>query len=121
MAFFTTSACGGEVYLIRRRRLLEILDGFRRSSRIPRMAGFYIENPPGRINQTAQKPKKSTLAWAALIRLVYEVDPLKCPRCGGDMDIIGFIEKEETIKNILISAGLWEDTPARPPPISQVA
>ncbi len=23
--------------------------------------------------------------WAELIRLVYEVDPLACPRCGGEM------------------------------------
>ena len=27
--------------------------------------------------------------WAELIRRVYEVDPLVCPRCGGEMRAIG--------------------------------
>jgi len=27
--------------------------------------------------------RKCRMTWAALIKLVYEVDPLKCPRCGG--------------------------------------
>ncbi|HLP14699.1 MAG TPA: hypothetical protein VK470_00495 [Bacteroidota bacterium] len=30
---------------------------------------------------------------AALIQCVYEVDPLKCVKCGGAMKIISFIEK----------------------------
>jgi hypothetical protein len=29
--------------------------------------------------------------WAELIRLVYEVDPLACPRCGGEMRVIALI------------------------------
>jgi hypothetical protein len=32
------------------------------------------------------------LSWAALIKKVYEVDPLKCPACGGTMRVISFIE-----------------------------
>jgi len=32
-----------------------------------------------------QQQLRSRLTWAALIRLVYEVDPLKCPNCGGTM------------------------------------
>lgn len=31
------------------------------------------------------------LTWAALIKMVYEVDPLKCPRCGGTMKIVALI------------------------------
>ncbi|NOY74772.1 MAG: hypothetical protein GXP32_03150 [Kiritimatiellaeota bacterium] len=31
--------------------------------------------------------------WAAMIKKVYEVDPLVCPKCGGGrMRIIAFIE-----------------------------
>ncbi len=30
-------------------------------------------------------------AWATLIKRVYEVDPLACPRCGGRMKVIAFI------------------------------
>jgi len=33
--------------------------------------------------------------WSALIRQVYEVDPLKCPECGGEMKFVSFIEKRD--------------------------
>ncbi len=29
--------------------------------------------------------KKRRMSWAVLIRKVYEVDPLPCPECGGEM------------------------------------
>jgi hypothetical protein len=29
--------------------------------------------------------------WAEMIRKVYEVDPMACPRCGGRMKIISFL------------------------------
>ena len=31
-------------------------------------------------------------SWARLIKKIYEVDPLICPKCGGQMRIIAFIE-----------------------------
>jgi hypothetical protein len=39
--------------------------------------------------------------WARLIQKIYEVDPLTCPKCGGIMRIISFIEDREVIKAIL--------------------
>ncbi len=51
--------------------------------------------------------------WAALVKKVYEVDPLKCPRCGGQMRIISFIEKKDQadiIERILRHCGLWTET-----------
>jgi len=30
--------------------------------------------------------------WAEMIKKVYEIDPLLCPHCGGQMSIIAFIE-----------------------------
>ena len=30
--------------------------------------------------------------WTTLIQKVYEIDPLECPKCGGEMRIIAFIE-----------------------------
>jgi len=38
--------------------------------------------------------RKCRLTWAALIKCVYEVDPLKCPKCGGEMKIVAFIEEK---------------------------
>jgi hypothetical protein len=39
-----------------------------------------------------QQQLRFRATWAALIKLVYEVDPLKCPNCGGTMKVIALIE-----------------------------
>ncbi len=57
--------------------------------------------------------------WAALIKKVYEVDPLKCPKCGGQMRIISFIEKKDqmdVIEKILRHCKLWVEPEERAPP-----
>jgi hypothetical protein len=48
----------------------------------------------------------ATRAWARLIKQVYEVDPLVCPRCGSGMRIIAFIEQPAVIGKILTRLGL---------------
>jgi len=61
--------------------------------------------------------------WARLIQRIYEIDPLTCPRCQGQMRILAFIEDEEVIEKMLRHPfdcaqdrlGLWE-AKARPPP-----
>jgi len=60
--------------------------------------------------------RKCRMTWAALIKCVYEVDPLKCPKCGGEMRIISFIEQELVIEKILKHCGLWKEQAPRPPP-----
>jgi hypothetical protein len=61
---------------------------------------------------------KRRLTWAALIKCVYEVNPLECPRCGTEMRIAGFIERENSglIRSLLKQAGLWKDFAPRAPP-----
>ena len=57
--------------------------------------------------------------WAALIKKVYEIDPLVCPKCGGRMRIISFIEKRDRaaiIQKILKHCGLWTEPEERAPP-----
>jgi thiamine biosynthesis lipoprotein len=46
------------------------------------------------------------------------VNPLKCPKCGGIMKIISFIEKEQSgvIMKILRHCGLWKEAAPRHPP-----
>ena len=53
-----------------------------------------------------------------LIKRVYHADPLLCPRCGGTMKIIAFIQagQQEAIRKILEHCGLWQDPPSRGPP-----
>ena len=57
--------------------------------------------------------------WAAMIQKVYEIDPLKCPKCGEQMRIIAFIEKRDqhdVVKKILKHCNLWKEPKSRAPP-----
>ena len=58
---------------------------------------------------------KPNRTWARLIQKIYEVDPLTCPKCQGQMRILAFIEDEEVIEKILKHLSLW-DSKVRPPP-----
>ena len=61
---------------------------------------------------------RSSQAWAMLIKRVYEVDPLCCPQCGGEMKVVAFIEppQGEVIEKILKHCGLWQASAPRAPP-----
>jgi len=39
--------------------------------------------------------------WAELLRQIFEVDPLRCPACGGQMRIVSFITQRAVIDRIL--------------------
>jgi len=54
--------------------------------------------------------------WAGMIRKVYEVDPLCCPSCGGQMRVISFIEEPKTIDRIIASLKLTFQAERPPPP-----
>ena len=45
--------------------------------------------------------KQQRSAWARLIKRVYGVDPLCCPKCNSDMKIIAIIMNPEEIEKIL--------------------
>ncbi len=53
-----------------------------------------------------------------LIKRVYEVDPLSCPECGGQMAVVAFIEppQGDVIEKILRHCGLWRSSAPRAPP-----
>ena len=53
-----------------------------------------------------------------LIKRVYENDPMVCTRCGGEMELISFIDppQSEVIEKILRHCGLWKASPPRGPP-----
>ena len=52
---------------------------------------------------------------ANLIRRVYEVDPLVCPRCGAEMRIIGFTTEPRVITRILDHIRKRDRAPQSPP------
>mgnify|MGYP003309616831 CR=1 FL=1 len=53
-----------------------------------------------------------------LIKRVYEVDPLCCLECGGQMKVVSFIEppQGDVIEKILQHCGLWPSSSPRAPP-----
>lgn len=59
--------------------------------------------------------------WAVLIARIYEVFPLVCSICGGQMRIIAFITRSADIRQILDHIGVGAEppriTPARGPPL----
>ena len=74
-----------------------------------------MEQIPGMPEPDTPYRRKCRLTWAALIKCVYEVDPLKCPKCGAEMRIVSFIEEPYVIQKILRHCELWKEAP-RPPP-----
>jgi len=76
-------------------------------------AGAVINAPAAQ--EVEEYQKLARRRWAALIKKVYEVDPLICPKCGGPMDIIAFVTDSETIQKILKHIGQY-DPPQRAPP-----
>ena len=55
-------------------------------------------------------------SWAQLIKRVYEVDPLVCPKCGGEMRIIAFIIDHVVVDAILRHLAKTEAQSPRGPP-----
>ena len=47
----------------------------------------------------------------------YVLEYLVCPKCGGQMGIIAFIEDYKVIKKILDYLGIYKFRRGRPPPV----
>ena len=54
--------------------------------------------------------------WARLIRRIFEVDPMVCNNCGGEMRIISVILEHKVINKILGHFARKGITPGRGPP-----
>ena len=81
--------------------------------------------PP--VETTTEEPphrKAARYVWALLLARIYEVLPLLCPQCGGEMKIVAFITGAVAIGKILNHLG--EPTspprllPARGPPLWEI-
>ena len=73
----------------------------------PKQPGHGEKSPPLRCH-----PRNHT--WAELMKRVWEMDVLKCDRCGARMRILAAINTPEAIRAILECLGL----PSRVPSIS---
>ena len=56
-------------------------------------------------------------SWAICMKKVFEIDPLICKKCGGEMKIVAFIQDLKEIKRIAENLGeiVWR----APPPFNQ--
>ena len=59
-----------------------------------------------RVGQThAAAATEASRRWAALLRQIFEVEPLRCPRCHGPMRIVAVITPMAVIDQILTHLG----------------
>jgi hypothetical protein len=67
---------------------------------------------------------KSRASWARLLRMVFEVDPLACPRCGAELKVVSVITTPAVIDKILRhlrKTGIEDPFAARAPPAEPAA
>jgi hypothetical protein len=108
-----------------------------RGEQMVRYYGYYSNVSRGKQKETEddgvpaileadKRSKEYRKNWARLIQKIYEVDSLSCPKCGGNMRILAFMEDREVIKAILKHLGLWlvKSKPApkahAPPALKQI-
>jgi hypothetical protein len=70
-----------------------------------------LATPP---NRTLSTPRSARIRWAQLLARIYELLPLLCPACGGEMKIISFLTDPPTVQAILRHL----DLPHRLPPLA---
>jgi ribosomal protein S27E len=91
-----------------------------------RYYGLYANAHRGKVKKASRVPVSQGLmeeelrpipskGWAEMIRKVYEVDPLVCPKCGGQMKIISFLTDWDVVDRIIDHLKLTF-VAERPPP-----
>jgi len=63
-----------------------------------------------------ESPRIPRRGWAEMIRKVYEVNPLSCPRCQGEMRIISFLTDYAVVDRIIAHLKLTFVAERPPPP-----
>ncbi len=73
------------------------------------------------VGKAAKKAGSAALrSWAACVRKVFEVDPVRCVKCGGEMKLVAVILDDGELDRILAHQG-WsvefpKTKPSRSPP-----
>jgi len=77
-----------------------------------RYYGLYANAHRGKVRKASLSPLVLRMAeddfkpipskgWAEMIRKVYEVDPMVCPKCGGSMKVVAFITDSKAVDRII--------------------
>jgi hypothetical protein len=99
-----------------------------------RYYGLYANAHRGKVKKASLSPSALRIVeeelrrlpskgWAAMIRKVYEVDPMVCPKCGGRMKVVAFITEVAVVDRIIdhLKLGFVADRPPPSPVFEQVA
>jgi hypothetical protein len=72
----------------------------------------------------SRMPRLGRLPWAVLLRRVFLVDVLECPKCRGRMKLLTAVTAPGSVRRILKHLGLDSEAPrlhpARPPPQMEI-
>jgi len=77
-----------------------------------RYYGLYANAHRGKVKKESLSPSAPRMAeedlkripskgWAAMIRKVYEIDPMLCPKCGGRMKVVAFLTEYAVVDRII--------------------
>ena len=63
--------------------------------------------------QQLEPPPVVSKRWAACMKKVFEIDPLGCPNCGGQMKIKSFITDSNEVERLAKNLGIvtWRAPP----------
>ena len=92
-----------------------------------RYYGLYANAHRGKVRKASLSPsvlriveeelrRLPSKGWAAMIRKVYEVDPMTCPKCGGAMKAVAFITEYAVVDRIIGHLKLTFVAERPPPP-----
>jgi len=92
-----------------------------------RYYGLYANAHRGKVKKASLSPsalrvvedelrRLPSKGWAAMIRKVYEVDPMLCPKCGGQMKVIAFLTDFSVVDRIIGHLKLTFVADRPPPP-----
>ena len=59
-----------------------------------------LAHPASAVESETEWIRLHRRSWAALIRLIYEADPLLCPRCRTQLQVVSVIKDESVINKI---------------------
>jgi len=74
------------------------------------------------VRKAAKKAASAALrSWAACVRKVFEVDPVRCVKCGGEMKLVAVVLDDDELSRILAHQGWPIEFPKTKPPRSPPA
>ena len=57
-------------------------------------------------SERPESKRKASASWAACMKRVFLIDPLECPKCGGQMVIKAFVHDSREIQRLCKNLGL---------------